>query len=151
MEFSDRESLHQLVDTLPETALEAVEQALQHLETWPLEMPRDFQKMREQAVKLLAERTARSSGDTGVSCAGVGSLMSSGSFTRDGDGVTSAHGSKGGTQVTIELRKFRGHELQIEKQLGVSEDKHKLLYALLIRGPDGKGGHREITFDIGEE
>jgi len=135
----DRDSLHQLVDTLPEAALEAVERVLQRFQTWPPEVPRDAQNMQKRMKELIAERTARKGGMSGM-C--IGSLIG------DGDCVMSASGSKDGAEVAFELRRFRGHELQIERRLGVSQDKRKLLYALLIKGPDGKEGHREIEFDI---
>jgi hypothetical protein len=150
----DRDSLHQLVDTLPEAALEAVERALQRLQTWPPERPADAQKMQERAQAILAERTARTSGASGVGC-GVGGSISGwsggGHWTDDGDGVALASGFKGRDQVTIQLRRFRGHDLQIERQLGVSEDKRKVLYTLLIKGPDGKEGHAEIEFEIADD
>jgi hypothetical protein len=138
------------VDTLPEAALEAVERVLQRFQTWPLEMPRDAQNMQKRMKELIAARTARRGGTSGAICTGGGGHSTSGGgcWTSDGDGVAHAHGSKDGAEVAIELRRFRGHELQIERRLGVSEDKRKLLYALLIKGPDGKEGHREIEFDI---
>jgi hypothetical protein len=135
----DRNSLHQLVDTLPEAALEAVARALELFQTWPPEMPRHAQNMKKRMMELIAERTARRGGMSGVA---------SGSLTGDGNCVWSADGSKDGAEVAIELRRFRGHEFQMERRLGVSEDKRKLLYALLIKGPGGKEGHRETEFDI---
>jgi len=86
-----------------------------------------------------------------MSCTGSGSYVGGGFFPGDGDGVASASGSIGRTEVTIEIRRFRGHDLQIERQLGVSEDKRKLMYAQFIKGPDGKEGHREIEFDIAND
>ncbi|MGD1102735.1 MAG: hypothetical protein ABSA59_11765 [Terriglobia bacterium] len=142
MVMPERDSLHQLVDTLPEAALEAVERALQHFQTWPPEMPRDAQNMQKRMKELIAERTAQRGGR---------SRMGSGSLIGDGDCVMSGSGSKDGAEVTIELRRFRGHELQIERRLGVSRDKRKLLYALLIKGPDGKEAHREIEFDLADD
>jgi hypothetical protein len=133
----DRNSLHQLVDTLPEAALEAVERGLQRFQTWPPQPPRDALKMQERVKEILAERTGRR-GNT--------SIM--GGWRGEGDGVATAHGSKEGAELTIELRRFRGHELQIERRLGVSADKRTLLYVLRIKGPDGKEGHHEIQFDV---
>ncbi len=154
MGMPDGDSVHQLVDSLPEAALEAVERILQRLQTWPLEMSRDAQKMQARAKGILAERTARSGGTAAI-CAGSGgpvggSTAGSAFWTGDGDGSASVSGSKGGAEVNIELRRFRGHELQIERQLGVSADKRTLSYALRIKGPDGKEGHREIEFDIAD-
>jgi hypothetical protein len=134
----DRDALHQLVDTLPEAALESVERALQHFQTWPPERHPDAEKLHQRLQKLMGERTGQMGGS------------STASFFGDGDGVASAYGCQGRDNLSIELRRFRGHELQIERRLGVSEDKRKLLYALLIKGPDGKEGHHEFEFDIAD-
>ena len=90
--------------------------------------------------KSITERTGRR-----------GNTFGTGGLTGDGDVVASAHGANGGAEVTIELRRFRGHELLTERRLGVSEDKRKLLYALRIKGPDGKEDRREIEFDIADD
>jgi len=140
MGVSAREPLHQLVDALPEAALAMVEQALQYLQTWPPEMPRGAENTQGRLQALIAKRTAR-----------WGNRVISGrSLLGSGDSVATASGTEGGAEVTIELRRFRGHEVQIETRLRVSEDKGKLLYSLLIKGPDGKEGHREIEFDIAD-
>jgi hypothetical protein len=149
--MSDRNALHQLVDTLPEAALEAVERGLQHLQAWPPEMPRDAQKTFERVTALMRERMARNAVANETSPARTGYTSGTdggGRWTSDGDGVSWSTGFEDGTEVVIELRRFRGQELQIERRLGISEDKSKLLYALLIKGPDGKEGHWEVEFDI---
>lgn len=156
MATPDRDSLHQLVDTLPEAALEAVEGALQHFQTWPPERPPLAKQMRDRVRQIIAERTGQSDGASRESGTGGGGYVSGtiggGHWTGDGDGVAKAtSGLNDGTDVTIELRRFRGQELQIERRLGVSGDKRKLLYALRIKGPDGKEDRREIEFDIADD
>lgn len=143
----DRNSLHQLVDTLPEAALEMVARALGRLQNWPPQMPRKAQEMQELAQEILAKRTWRCPevrGGKGCTRGTAGG----GCWTADGDGAATANGTIDRTHVRIEVRRFRGHQLQIEKQLGMSDDQRKLRYALLIKGPDGKEGYREIEFDI---
>jgi len=139
----DRDELHHLVDSLPEEALPFVERALQRYQTWPPEVSPDAIRMQERVRDLLAERTAgRASGIYG----------SSYHLSSKGDGGVTAHarGSSGSTVVSVEIRRFRGHEVQTERQLGLSEDKCKLKYTFLIKGPGGKEDHREIEFDVGE-
>jgi hypothetical protein len=48
---------------------------------------------------------------------------------------------EGQTSVTFEIRTFRGHRLEIEERLRVSEDNKSLLYTQTVTGPDGKVGH----------
>ena len=43
-----REELHQLVDTLPEAALDPAEKALQHFQIWPRQPPPEIERMREE-------------------------------------------------------------------------------------------------------
>ena len=139
----DRDELHHLIDSLPEEALALVERALQRYQTWPPEVPPDAIRMQERVRDTLAERTAGRSG---------GVYGSSYHVSSKGDGEVTARacGSSGSTAVSVEIRRFRGHEVQTERQLGLSEDKCKLKYAFLIKGPGGKADHHEIEFDVGE-
>jgi hypothetical protein len=50
--------------------------------------------------------------------------------------------------VTFEIRIFRGHRLEIEERLRMSEDNKSLLYTQAITGPDGKVGHYEVAFEV---
>ena len=108
--------------------------------------------MQERVKALLAERTAPTERHTSGL---VGGLVSVGGgyrvrFGDDSNCWAHASGFKGETKVDIEIRRLRGHELQIERQLGFSRDKRKLSYVLAIKGPDGKEDRREIEFDVSE-
>jgi hypothetical protein len=48
----NRESLHELIDTLPEAALESAQRVLQNYQTWPPEPPIDMEKMRTRVDDL---------------------------------------------------------------------------------------------------
>ena len=50
-----RNSLHNLVDTLPEEALESIERVLQHHQKWPPQPPIDVQKLRDQVRERFAK------------------------------------------------------------------------------------------------
>jgi hypothetical protein len=56
----------------------------------------------------------------------------------------------GSTLVNFEIRIFRGHRLELEERLSLSEDKKSLLYAQQIKGPQGKESRYEIQFDVSE-
>jgi hypothetical protein len=57
---------------------------------------------------------------------------------------------EGETSVTLEIHLFRGHRLEIEKRLRLSEDKKLLVYTQQIKGPEGKKGRYEIEFAVAE-
>jgi hypothetical protein len=69
-------------------------------------------------------------------------------FNATGEGAASMTGWEGETLVKVELHVFRGHRLDIEDRLRISDDKNLLLYSQQIRGPRGKEGRFEIEFDI---
>jgi hypothetical protein len=50
----NRESLHALIDTLPEAALESAERVLQNYQIWPPKPPIDVEKMRKRWTNFLA-------------------------------------------------------------------------------------------------
>jgi hypothetical protein len=52
-----REALHQLVDQLPEAALEATERVLKNYQTWPPRPPISVEKMRERVEERLRNRS----------------------------------------------------------------------------------------------
>jgi hypothetical protein len=140
----NRDELHRLVDSLPEEALAPVERALRRYQIWPPEVPPDAMRLQQRVKDLLAKRTAgRPSGIYGSSYC----------VRSNGEGDWSAHvrgSTNDSTVVSIEIRGFRGHEVQTERQLSFSEEKGKLTYAFSIKGPDGKEDRREFEFGVGE-
>ena len=145
----NRRSLHELIDTLPEAALESAERVLQNYQTWPPKPPIDVENMRKRVDELFRrlgdERPAR----TGTELGGWHS-SGTGRFKSDGDGMASMCTSEGETLVTVEIHLFRGHRLEIEERLRLSEDKKSLVYTQQIKGPEGKEGHYEIEFEVPE-
>jgi hypothetical protein len=142
----NRESLHELIDTLPEAALESAERVLQNHQAWPPKPPIDVEMMRKRVEERFRRR-----GEEWAAGAGFATVRTGGgSFKGDGDGMASMSTSEGETSVTLEIHLFRCHRLEIEKRLRLSEDKKSLLYALQIKGPEGKEGRYEIGFAVTE-
>jgi hypothetical protein len=141
-----RESLHQLIDTLPEAALESAERVLRNYQTWPPEPSIAVEEMRKRVDELFRKRGEEWAARTGKGFAG--SSHGRGSFRSDGDGSASMSTSEGQTLVTLEIHVFRGHRLEIEERLCLSDDKKSLLYSQQIKGPQGKESRHEIEFDV---
>jgi hypothetical protein len=145
----NRESLRELVDTLPEGALESVEQVLRNYQIWPPRPPIEVEKMRERVQKLFRKNIEEQIARTGRGV--MGSHVMGTHFKPDGDGSASMSTSEGQTSVTFELRIFRGHRLEIEERLRMSEDNKSLLYTQAITGPDGKVSRYEVAFEVTQE
>ena len=147
--MTTRDSLHQLVDTLPEASVESIEQLLQMYQKWPPEPPAAMkemsERMEEDFKKSLEEHAARTGSDKTLS------FVRSSSVSSDSDRSVSQRMFEGETAVFVELRVFCGHQLDTEERLRLSDDKQKLVYNQFIKGPNGKEGRYEIEFDVPEE
>jgi hypothetical protein len=143
-----RESLHELVDKLPEAALETTERVLCNYRTWPPKPPVGVERMRQRVDGNLRKRADESAAH------GRGGLISShfigGHSNSDGDGMASGTTMDGPVLVNFEIRIFRGRRLELEERLRLSDDEKSLLYSKQIKGPDGKEGRYEIEFDASE-
>src|ERR1700688_1842608 len=115
-----RESLRELIDTLPQDALESAERVLKNYQVWPPKQPIEFEQMRELVHELFRKNIEKHSARTGRGV--IGSHITSSRFKPDGDGRASMSTSKGQTLVTFDLRIFRGHRLQIEERLRMADD-----------------------------
>jgi hypothetical protein len=144
----NRESLYELIDTLPEAALESAERVLQNYQIWPPKPPIDVEKMRKRVDELFSRRGEELAARTGAGFATARTC--GGSFKADGDGMASMITSEGETLVTLEIHIFRGYRLEIEERLRLSEDKKLLVYTQQIKGPEGKKGRYEIEFEVAE-
>jgi len=149
MVMPNRESLHELIDTLPDAALESAQRVLQNYQTWPPTPPIDVEKMRKRVDELFRRRGEEGAALTGTGF--VGARAGGSGFKPDGDGMASMSTTEGQTLVTLEIQVFRGHRLEIEERLRLSEDKKSLVYTQQIKGPEGKEGRYNIEFEIAEE
>jgi hypothetical protein len=141
-----RESLRELVDTLPEGALESAERVLRNYQIWPPRPPIEVEKMRERVHERFRKNIEEQIARTGRGV--MGSHVMGSHFKPEGDGSASMSTSEGQTSVTFELRIFRGHRLEIEEHLRMSEDNKSLLYTQEITGPGGKVGSYEVAFEV---
>jgi hypothetical protein len=141
-----RESLRELIDTLPDGALESAERVLRNYRIWPPKPPIQVEKMRERVHELFRKNVDEQIARTGRGV--IGSYVMGSNFKPDGDGRASMSTSEGQTSVTFELRIFRGHRLEIDERLRMSDDNKALLYSQAITGPNGKVDHREVAFEV---
>jgi hypothetical protein len=147
--MAHRDSLYQLVDTLPEASVESIERLLQMYQKWPPEPPADMkeeiERTEEDFKRSLEEHTARTGNGKSLSFTRVSSI------SRGGDRSVSQRMWEGETAVNVESRVFCGYKLDTEERIRLSDDKQKLLYSQFIRGPHGKEARYEIEFDFTEE
>jgi hypothetical protein len=146
----NRESLHKLIDTLPEAALESAERVLQNYQTWPPKPPIGVEKMHERVDELLRKRGLESAAHMGTGFIRADARSIGESFDPDSDGMASMSTMDGPALVNFEIRIFCGHRLELEERLRLSEDKKSLVYTQQIKGPKGKEGRYEIEFEVAE-
>lgn len=146
--MSNRDTLHRLVDMLPELALERTERVLTNYQTWPPEPPADVQRMHEEVRKRFEGSAREHASKTGRGL--ITGFSAGGIFGPDGDGGASMTGCEGETAVKVELRVFRGHSLEFEERLRLSDDKKSLVYSQKIKGPTGKEHSYQIEFQVPE-
>ena len=144
--MSNRETLHGLIETLPNASLETVERVLRNYQTWPPEPSVDFEELKqrvrerfEKSQRQEAERTGRGV----IGGFGGGSLS-----TPDGDGSASMIGWEGETLVKVETRVFKGHKMELEERFRFSDDRQAIQYSQKIKGPTGKEHSHEIKVDV---
>ena len=135
-----RETLHELVDRLPEAALETTERVLRNYQMWPPRPPITVEKMRERVEERLRNR--------GENC--VRAYLGGGSSKPNGDSMSSMSTMDGPDCVNFEVRIFRGHRLELDERLHLSDDGRLLQYSQQIVGPDGKRNNYELEFNVSE-
>jgi hypothetical protein len=144
--MSNRETLHRLIDTLPEASLETAERVLRNYQTWPPQPPADLEKFKrrvqerfEQSQRQTAERTGRG---------GIGGFVGGSRSTPEGDGSASMMGWEGETLVQVEMRIFKGHKMELEERFRLSDDRQAIQYSQKIKGPTGKEQSHEIKVAV---
>ena len=123
--MSNRDSLHRLVDTLPEEALESIERVLQHHQKWPPRPPIDAQKLHDQVEERLRQFAKQHPAPAGQGR--ISGFATGGHVSAEGDASVSMTGWEGNTRLKVEHRVFRGHKLEFEERLRISEDEKSLL------------------------
>ena len=141
-----RETLHELVDKLPEPAFEMTERMLKNYQTWPPKPPMTVEKMRRRVDEMRRNQTQESGVTRGKGL--IRGYSGSGGTDPSGDGTSSMTTMDDSDVVNFEVRIFRGHRLEIEERLYLSDDGKLLRYSQQISGPDGKTDHYEVDFKV---
>jgi hypothetical protein len=142
--MQDRTRLHELVDTLPDDALDVAQGALEHWQTWPPQEPPQARAIREDWQSRMRQGIRTGS----VSGSGGGGRYNMGPGGRIGYGHHS-HSWWDGDTVVIETHRFHaGHELVVEERLRLADDGTKLVYVHSVNTPGGTADAREIGFDV---
>ncbi len=143
----NRTRLHELVDTLPDAALNVIQGALEKFQTWP---PLEWGQEPERFLEIRERHRQRvRSGTGGGSPGGGGSYMI-------GPGGRVEHGHYGhsrweGDAVVVETHLFhRGHELVVAERIRLTDGGTKLEYVHAVTGPDGTSNRREVVFKVAE-
>jgi hypothetical protein len=147
----DRTRLHELVDTLPDAALNLIQGALEKFQTWPpLEWGQEPERFRE--IREENRQRVRQSNPPGT---GGGSGGRQGSYI-PGPGGRIEHGSFGheyweGNSVVAVTHLFHGgYELVVEERMRLTDGGKKLEYVHAITGPDGTSDRRELAFKVAD-
>ncbi len=154
MDAGNRDGLHKLVDALPDEALASVERTLLKLQTWPA-VPRQTDELSKRLDVIIAEREAASTAfDSGNSRSTLGRISGwVGGAGSDAEEHSRAHASGmiRGAKFDIELHLIFGQGVQIDRDIHISPDKRKLLYTIVIKGPDGMEARREMEFEMTDD
>jgi hypothetical protein len=113
-----REELHQLVDTLPEQAIELVHGVLSRLQVWPPPPPTGQVVAPGMQVRTADRRPILSSGERW----------------------------EGDTLVRETMRNHGGQELRTVERIRI--ESNRLVYRHEVAGPGDKHDEREVVFDI---
>ena len=129
-----REELHRLVDTLPESALDAAKQALQHFRIWPqqpfLQIERMRQKYRTTGTGVGSEDYSGSSG---------GQVPSGRFYINLWEKDT----------AVVETHIFHdGYEVIVTERVRMGDDGKSLAFENEIIGPKGKTYNQKLSFDV---
>jgi 8-hydroxy-5-deazaflavin:NADPH oxidoreductase len=147
-----RNELHKLVDNLPDAALT---RALETLSSYKTSTPQTrarpgltaLEDLRQQGEQRLREMSQRSSvrGEAGT-C--YGGYVGTGAQTNTGDGSFSFATAEGETTIRLTMQRYRGFTVEIVERLRFSDDKKRLVYAVSLKGPDGRETEHQEEFDI---
>ena len=137
-----REQLYELVDALPEGALEAARGILKRLQEWPPPSSPDLDRIRQQQLERMRQSTRPGA---------IGSCISGGISGPDGHAHYSVNRRMDdGTSVMETHHIHAGHEVTVIERLWLAEGR-RLGYAHEITGPNGKTQIQEIGFEVGTE
>jgi hypothetical protein len=123
-----REELHELIDSLPDAAMEAVHRILTQLQVWPLPPPPGAEEMRRRMEEPRMEVMNRQRPGT------IGGFTGSSHYDPSkGAGASSFKYWDGDTFVQETQRRHLGNELKVIERIRV--DGQRLIYKHEVTGP----------------
>ncbi len=133
-----RVHLHQLVDALPDDALQQAEQALKYWAN-PVNWQRTLQQVRERVTAKATERlkTHQKGFARRPGRAFIGDTSGSTTVTPGDGNFESSMPAWDNGPITYRLRGFRGHLFEIVERLELVNDGTKLVLTQRVVGPDG--------------
>ena len=144
--MSSRETLHGLINTLPDASLETVERILRNYQAWPPQPAADLEKFKQRITERFEKRQRQNPERKGRGV--IGGFMGSGRSTPDGDGSSSMTGWEGDTLVKVEMRVFKGHKMELEERIRLADDQQAIQYSQKVIGPTGEEYSHEIKVDV---
>jgi hypothetical protein len=140
----DRAALHNIVDALPDEAVDHAFRVLEHYQKHPPSNESDPERLRVQArnrvmrgARLRAKRSGVSEASLLAGCVGP-----------DGYGSATAQGWEGQTCLVSKVCFYRGHELHTVDRLSLSADGSKLLYSIEAKLKDAEVQQHEFSFEV---
>jgi hypothetical protein len=135
----DRRELHQLVDSLPDGALESAQTYLRNIQVWPPKPPEYPPEVVERRKKLEAARDKFLAHGSDTSYWAIGNNK-----------TTASCGASEWNRETGEytIKTFRGHQdfpLEITERFQTKDDGHTLIYRLHICG---LGNEHELQLEF---
>jgi len=142
--MADRARLHELIDTLPDAALAVAQGSLEHLQTWPPQVPARIKEIRDQGFDRM--RAAVRPGTGGGGGGGGSYRVGPGGRIEYG---THSHSHWDGDTVVITTHRFHaGYELVTHERLRLEPERGELTYTHEITGPDGNVNQSETVFKV---
>ena len=140
-----REELHNLIDSMPDGAIEAAHRALADLQKWPPPALPDMETMRKRQEQHREETRKRMVAQQRPGT--LGAFGGSGNYNpTTGSGSYGTSQWEGDTFIVQTYRQHHGHELMVIERIRL--DGQHLIYKHEVIGPGDKRDEREIVFDL---
>lgn len=147
--MTDRKKLHEMVDALPDEALELTFRVLENYQrTLPMHRA-DAEQVFEEARERFKARLAEPAQKTGKGV--IGGFGGTSRFGSDGYGGSATRGWEVDNTFVIEsVHFFRGHELQTTERLRLSDDQQKIVLSVEAKVPNGSSERHDFSFDASQ-
>lgn len=141
-----REELHNLIESLPEGAMEGAQRLLSNLQVWPPPGLPDLAAMRKRHEEHRAETRKRMAAQQRPGT--ISGFGGTANYNPNiGSGQSSTNHWDGDTFIVQTYRQHLGHELMVIERIRL--DGQRLIYTHKVTGPGEKADKRQIIFDLG--